>query len=228
MNSGVLEQLLADRAAKRPVVLVTNLTSGRQELLYPFDDNDKSDIGAAAREALIGDRPTTVETGEGPLFLNVFNPPLRMIVVGAVHIAQSLAPMARLAGYHVVVVDPRGAWATSDRFPDTVLMDEWPDDAMAILAPDRRTAVVTLTHDPKLDDPALAAALRSEAFYIGSLGSTRTHAKRLQRLTGMGFTDDELKRIHGPVGLDVGAKSPGEIAVAIVAEVTRTLRRGEP
>ena len=146
-----------------------------------------------------------------------------MIVVGAVHIAQSLVPMATLSGYDVTIVDPRQAFATEARFPGVTLKHDWPDDAMSALDPDRRTAVVTLTHDPKLDDPALTIALRSEAFYIGSLGSNRTHAKRLARLMEAGLTESELARIHAPVGLDIGAVSPAEIAVSIMAQITAVL-----
>ncbi len=225
MTPETLKQLLADRAAKRPMVLATNLKTGTQKFLYPTEEKDDSEIGVAAKRALIADKPTTIETAEGPVFLNVFSPPLRMIVVGAVHIAQSLAPMAEIAGYHVVIVDPRRAWATPERFPGIELVDEWPDDAMAALAPDRRTAIVTLTHDPKLDDPALAAALKSDAFYIGSLGSPRTHGKRLERLRQLGFGEADFARIHGPIGLDIGAKSPAEIAVSIMGQITQDLRR---
>ena len=228
MTPELLAQLIDDRAAKRTVVLATNLGSGAQQLIYPTEDNTDDALHVAARQTVRSDKPATVETESGAVFLNVFNPALRMIVIGAVHITQALAPMARIAGYDVIIVDPRRSWATADRFPDMTLIDEWPDDAMARLRPDRRTAVITLTHDPKLDDPALAASLRSEAFYIGSLGSPRTHAKRLQRLERQGFTAAELGQIHSPVGLDIGAKSPAEIAVAIVAEVTECLRRTAP
>jgi xanthine dehydrogenase accessory factor len=144
-------------------------------------------------------------------------------VVGAVHIAQPLARMAVLSGYDVTVVDPRGSFATAERFPGVTLMGEWPDDAMAALKPDKRTAVVTLTHDPKLDDPALAVALKSDAFYVGSLGSRKTHAARCERLTAQGFDGKDLARIHGPVGLNIGAVSPAEIAVSILGQVTEVL-----
>ncbi len=178
-----------------------------------------------AREALGRDRSGRIEDGGAALFVQVFNPPARLIVVGAVHIAQPLVPMAALAGDAVTVVDPRGAFATDRRFPGVSLTDDWPDQALAALAPDRRTAVVTLTHDPKLDDPALMAALRSEAFYIGALGSRRTHAARLERLREAGFDDTELARIHGPVGLSIGARSPAEIAVSILAQITEVAHR---
>jgi xanthine dehydrogenase accessory factor len=161
----------------------------------------------------------------GPAFLQVFNPPLRMAIIGAVHIAQSLAPMAALAGYAVTVIDPRRAFASDSRFPDVALVNDWPDEALAALAPDRRTAVVTLTHDPKIDDPGLDAALRSEAFYIAALGSRRTHAGRVARLKELGHDAAAIGRIHGPAGLDIGAVSPAEIAISVLGQMTAVLRR---
>jgi xanthine dehydrogenase accessory factor len=163
---------------------------------------------------------------DGDWFVAVHNPPLRMIVVGAVHIAQALLPMARACGYDLTLIDPRGAFGADARFPGEAISDDWPDEAMAALHPDGRTAVVTLTHDPKLDDPALIAALASPAFYIGCLGSSRTHAKRLDRLRAAGVTETQIARLKAPVGLDIGAKSPAEIAVSILAQITQTLRRG--
>jgi xanthine dehydrogenase accessory factor len=225
MRADILHQLLADREAKRPVVLASDLETGEGELIYPGENGADGGLREAAEAAARADKSRVVEHEGRRLFLNVHNPPLRLIIVGAVHIAQPLSRIAALAGYDVTVVDPRGAFATSERFPATALMHEWPDDAMRALAPDRRTAVVTLTHDPKLDDPALLVVLRSPAFYVGCLGSTRTHAKRKERLAEEGLGEAEMARIHGPIGLDIGAKSPAEIAVAIVAEVTECLRR---
>ena len=231
MKRRTIEAILAARDAKRPAALVTNFESGLQSIVYPDEITGDLDLAeesvAAARGALGHDRSGRIEDGGAALFVQVFNPPARLIVVGAVHIAQPLAPMAALAGYAVTVVDPRGAFATDRRFPGVSLTDDWPDQALAALAPDRRTAVVTLTHDPKLDDPALTAALRSEAFYIGALGSRRTHAARLERLREAGFDDTELARIHGPVGLSIGAKSPAEIAVSILAQITEVAHRAE-
>jgi len=227
MRSETLQQLLADRTAKRIVVLATDLDSGIDRLLYPADSDADDELTAAARRAAGADKSGIAELTDGSRqFLHVFNPPLRMIVVGAVHIAQPLSQMALLAGYDVSIIDPRQGFASADRFPAIHMLDDWPDDAMAALDPDRRTAIVTLTHDPKLDDPALFAALRSDAFYIGALGSTRTHARRLERLTAEGFGERDFARIHGPIGLDIGGKSPAEIAVSIIAEVTQVLRRG--
>ena len=229
MDRALLDQLNADRAAKVPVVVATNLKSGAQTLLYLYGKKGANgwphQVAERARAVLIADKAETVETEEGPVFLNPFNPPLRLIAVGAVHITQALAPMASLAGYAVTVVDPRRTFATEARFPDVALSNAWPDEAMAALKPDLRTAVVTLTHDPKLDDPALDAALKSDAFYIGSLGSRKTHNARLERLRRAGFSDNELARINGPVGLSIGAKSPAEIAISILAQVTQALRQ---
>ncbi len=227
MKRAILDELRRARAEKRPAVLLKNLKSHNQTLVYLSDINDlSSDLCDPASAALRADRSTVVETDEGPVFIQVFNPPLRMIVVGAVHIAQALAPMAALAGYAVTVVDPRTSFASAARFPGLDVDTAWPDDALTALAPDHRTAVVTLSHDPKLDDPALTVALRSDCFYIGSLGSKKTHAARLTRLTEAGFTADDFSRIHGPIGLDIGAKTPAEIAVAVMAEITVALRRG--
>lgn len=227
MRRSLLDALLAARSAKRPVAQITALGSGRQGLVYGDGELDGDEFPEAvidgAKRALADDKSTTVE-GEGGLhFVHVFNPPLRMVVVGAVHIAQPLSAMAALAGYDVTVVDPRRAFADDRRFPNMTVRTDWPDEALEALDLDRRTAVVTLTHDPKLDDPALQVALRSEAFYIGSLGSRKTHGKRLQRLAEAGFGAPECERIHGPVGLAIGAKSPAEIAISIMGQVTQCL-----
>lgn len=229
MRKEILDQLQQDRAEKRPVVLATFLKTGEQRLLYLFGKKGLKDIdpriGEAARAALLEDKPRTVDTEQGPLFLNVFNPPLRLILVGAVHISQALVPMAQMTGYEVVVIDPRSAFGSAERFPGVTLRNDWPDEAMAQLKPDLRTAVVTLTHDPKIDDPALIAALKSDAFYIGALGSKKTHAARLQRLRAAGIAEHEFARIHGPVGLSIGAKSPAEISISILAQMTAALRQ---
>lgn len=232
MERELLDRLAADRAAKRPVVVATFLDSGEQRLLYLQGKENTQGldhaIAEAARAAIVADKPRTIDSAQGKVFLNVFNPPLRLILVGAVHIAQALGPMGQLAGFDVSIVDPRGAFATAERFPGIALHDGWPDEAMAVLKPDLRTAVVTLTHDPKLDDPALAGALRSDAFYIGALGSKKTHAARLGRLAEMGFPEHELARIRGPLGLAIGAVSPAEIAVSALAEIIQALRQAAP
>ncbi len=230
MKPELLAAVVEARRAKRPVALVTRLDSGAQALLasdglVAGDDTLHNDgIAAAAGEALRQDVSKTVDTPLGRVFVQALNPPLRMAIVGAVHITQSLAPMAALLGYEVCVIDPRRAFASHDRFPDVRVITAWPDEALKSLAPDRRTAVVTLTHDPKLDDPALRAALDSQAFYIASLGSTRTHAARVERLRQAGFADEDIARIHGPAGLAIGARSPAEIATAILAQATQRLR----
>ena len=230
MKTEILERVLADREAKRQFALVTELDSGDQSIVY-LDGAEDGGVGprlrSAVEDAIRDDRSGTVESARGDAFVEVFNPPLRLLIVGAVHIAQPLARMASVAGYDVTVIDPRGSFATDDRFPGVALVNEWPDEAMPPLDPDRRTAVVTLTHDPKIDDPALAAVLRSEAFYIGALGSRKTHAARVERLTEAGFGADEIGRIHGPVGLSLGAVSPAEIAVSILAQVTQALHARE-
>jgi len=227
MKRRILQALLEARAAKRPVVMATELETGRQLLL----DGDAA-LGeledTPALRLLLAERLAADEAGpsaDGKLFVQPYLPPLRLMVVGAVHIAQSLVPMAMLAGFETIVVDPRRAWATETRFPGVRLVFDWPDDALEALAPDVRTAVVTLTHDPKLDDPALVVALRSPAFYIGALGSTRTQAKRLDRLREEGVEEAVLGRIHGPIGLKIGARSPAEIALSILGQIT-AVRRG--
>lgn len=229
MKRDLFERLLEARAAKRPAVLVTELQAGRQALVVEGDEESAelaAEVVAAAGEALREGVSRLIEQDKaGKTFLHVFNPPLRLFVVGAVHIAQALAPMAVMLGYGVTVIDPRRAFASPGRFAEVRVLDGWPDEALSGEHLDARSAVVTLTHDPKLDDPALAAALRSDAFYIGCLGSRRTHAKRLERLTGAGFDADSLARLHGPVGLDIGARSPAEIATSILAQMTQTLRR---
>jgi xanthine dehydrogenase accessory factor len=228
MRLGYLERALAASRAGKPAAIATNLTSGLQSLIeggevtgnLPPDES----IKAGLEKALAEDRSTTIETASGEVFIEVFNPPLRCFIVGAVHIAQPLARMAAELGYRVTVIDPRTAFATDARFPEIELSTEWPDEAMQRLKPDKRSAVITLTHDPKLDDPALAEALKSQAFYIGALGSRKTHANRLRRLAELGFAQPDLARIQGPVGLNIGAISPAEIAVAILGQVTSVLR----
>jgi xanthine dehydrogenase accessory factor len=229
MKSADLDRIVADRAAKRPFALVTELKTGDQIIFYGNEDVNNfrfgSEIALAAAEALRTDESGIADAAGKRCFIQVHNPPLRLLVVGAVHIAQALAPMAALAGYGVTVIDPRRAFATDARFPAVAMSSAWPDEAMADLKPDRRTAVVTLTHDPKLDDPALEAALKSEAFYVGALGSRKTHASRLGRLKALGLDDAALARIHGPVGLSINAESPAEIAIAIMAQITAVRRQ---
>ncbi len=226
MTPAVLSAVLADVAAKRPVVLAVDLGTGGARVVHPAEPDPALDpaLVAAAREALERDESGKVELGGATWFLRVYNPPVRVIVIGAVHIAQSLARMVQLAGYEAIVVDPRRAFATEARFDEIPLVHEWPDEALPRLGLDRRTALVTMTHDPKIDDPALAAALRSDAFYVGALGSRKTQAARRERLRALGFGDADLARIRGPVGLPIGARSTGEIAVSILSQVVAALR----
>jgi xanthine dehydrogenase accessory factor len=224
MTPELLARLAEARAAKRPVALLTRLPDGAQ-MIHP-DDPLPANLAAEAAAALAADAARNVTEAGEAWFIDPQNPPLRMIVVGAVHIAQALVPMAASLGYAVTVVDPRRAFATEERLGRSVAVSgDWPDEAMTALAPDTRTAVVTLTHDPKLDDPALEVALRSPAFYIGCLGSRRTHARRLDRLREAGLTEAEMARIHAPVGLDIGAVTAPEIAVSIMAQIVAA-RRG--
>jgi xanthine dehydrogenase accessory factor len=229
VRRALLAALRADLAARRTVVLATEIPGGAARLVHPFEDGDagcEPALLAAARDAAAADRSRLWEGPAGPVFLRVYAPPARVVVVGAVHVAQALAPMARLAGLEVLVVDPRRSFAAGRRFEGVALSTEWPGEALARAGLDRRTAVVTLTHDPKLDDPALAAALRSEAFYVGALGSRKTQAARRERLGRDGFDEAQLARIHGPAGLPIGAVSAAEIAVSILAEIVACLRAG--
>ncbi|MDE4096017.1 XdhC family protein [Phaeobacter gallaeciensis] len=207
----LLEELVAARKDRIALAYEVDLDSGARRL-----------VRDGYAERLRMDRSGVEE--DGKTFVAVHNPPLRLIVVGAVHIAQALVPMARIAGYDPVIIDPREAFAAAARFPGETLMDDWPDEAVEKLGLDARTALVLLTHDPKLDDPALEAALGADCFYIGALGSTRTHAKRVDRMVAAGFTKEQIGRIHGPIGLDIGAAGPSEIAVSILAEMTSVLR----
>ena len=225
MKKDVLASLNSLRAEKQPTALATDIKTGAQ-LVVTYDNilgdlSLTSEALAAVRKALRDDASGPLEASGRDIFVQVFNPPMRMAVVGAVHIAQALAPMAVLAGFAVTVIDPRGAFATSQRFPGVELTHDWPDDALARFRPDRRTAIVTLTHDPKIDDPALVAALKSDAFYIGALGSKRTHAKRLERLKEEGVGERAFARIHGPIGLALGGRAPAEIAIAILAQIVQ-------
>lgn len=228
MKRAVFDALTRRRAEKAPTALVSALDGAWQCLVGPdalhvAGDPLPDSLREAAASAVSDDRSVTLASDAGEVFVQVFNPPLRMVLVGAVHIAQHLAPMAALAGYDVSVVDPRRSFAADHRFRGVSMVKTWPDDGLRALDIDRRTAVVTLTHDPKLDDPALRIALASPAFYIGSLGSRRTHASRCERLTVAGVSAEALSRIHAPVGLDIGARSPAEIAVSVLAQVTAVL-----
>ena len=229
MQAKTLVALQEARAKRRAVTLATRLSDAAEALIY-LDAADgalasDSAIVASARRAMEVGKSETVELGGQKIFLNVYVPPQRLIIVGAVHIAQSLAPMAAMLDFDVTVVDPRGAWATTQRFPGVKVIKDWADEAFQAMGLDSSTAVVTLTHDPKLDDPALESALKSDVFYIGALGSRRTHAKRKERLAEVGISDEQFARVHGPIGLNIGAKSPAEIAISILGQIIEVRAR---
>jgi len=229
MKIETLAALQQARAKRNAVTLATRLSDAAEGLIY-LDKvegqlgGDEAVVSAARRAMEIG-RSETIDIAGQKVFLNVYVPPPRLIIVGAVHIAQTLAPMATMLEFDVTVVDPRGAWATSARFPGVKVIKEWADEAFQEMGLDVSTAVVTLTHDPKLDDPALESALKSEAFYIGALGSRKTHAKRKERLADVGITEEMFSRVQGPVGLNIGAKSPAEIAVSILGQIIEVRAR---
>lgn len=226
MKSSLFDRLHESLLLKQACATVTDLETGKQ--CFVKSGNAIGDLELSSSDIhSVEDMVATDVSGhlaETDLFVRIYGPNYRMIIVGAVHIAQALAPMAQLAGFDVTIVDPREAFVQASRLSDVASVTDWPDEGLAKLEPDSRTAIVTLTHDPKLDDPALTVALKSDAFYIGSLGSKRTHAKRYGRLTEQGFSDADLGRIHGPIGLDIGAKTPSEIAVSILSEIVAIRR----
>lgn len=230
MKRQLLQKMVAALADKRPVVLIRSLTGARQFLIDESDtrgdmEDMPEDLLRDGRDALRCDGASTVEIEGEHYLLQTLSPPPRVIVVGAVHIAQQLIPMARMTGYDVQLIDPRTAFAVPERFPGVQVIREWPQEAMARLSLDSRTAIVTLSHDPKIDEPALGVALKSAAFYIGALGSRKNHARRLERLAAAGFDDHVLRRIAGPIGLPLGGRSPAEIAVSILAQIIQTRYR---
>ena len=223
MKLDLLESLNAERAARRAAIVVTNVASGRQRLVKAADIA-KDPLKAVLSEHLRSGRSGREDAAEGRVFLTVYVPAPQLVITGAVHISQVLAPIAKLLGYDVTIVDPRTAFASVERFPDVRVIAEWPDQALPPLGIDRYTAFVALTHDPKIDDPALIHALSRDCFYIGALGSRKTHARRVDRLKQQGLIEADISRIHAPIGLDIGAVSPAEIAVAIMAQITERLR----
>ena len=227
MKLDILQALNEEREARRAVIIVTNQDSGAQRLVKGVHVNNDPLKDVIEKHLRTG-KSGIEETPEGRVFLTVHVPSPQLVITGAVHISQALAPMGQLLGYDVTIVDPRTAFASIERFPDVKVIAEWPDVALPPLGIDRYTAFVALTHDPKIDDPGLDIALKSECFYIGALGSRKTHARRVARLKEeRGFTDNDIGRIHSPIGLDIGAVSPAEIAVAIIGEITKR-RREEP
>ncbi|MCP4384127.1 MAG: XdhC/CoxF family protein [Hyphomicrobiales bacterium] len=224
MKADTLRRLNRTRAAREAAVLITEVGSGAERLVLESDGYSDDPLRDEIEARLASGASGMIATDEGEVFLTVSLPPPRLIVIGAVHISQALAPMAGLAGFDMTIVDPRTAFATSERFPDVRLIAEWPDTAIAGIGLDRFTALAALTHDPKIDDGAIIAALQAECFYVGALGSRKTHARRLERLRAASVADAALARIRAPIGLDIGARSPAEIAVAILAQVIESLR----
>ncbi len=226
MKLDILAQLNADRAARKAVILVTDTESGGQRLVRDEEvaGSDRPELYRALIRAGRS-RPLTEEEGGG--FANVLVPPAKLVLIGAVHISQVLAPMAGMLGYDATIVDPRTAFATQERFPNVTVIAEWPDVALPEVGVDRWTAFCALTHDPKIDDPGLLHALEKGCFYIGALGSRKTHARRVERLTAAGIGETDIARIHAPIGLSIGAQSPAEIAVSIMAQITAALRLGD-
>ena len=223
MKLQTLKELNAERAARRPVIVVTDTENGEQRLVKA-EDFATDPLRAELEKALRMGKSANVEVGGRKLFLNVYAPTAKLVIIGAVHISQALAPLAAALDYDVTIVDPRTAFASPERFPDVPLIAEWPDVALPPLNIDHYTAFVALTHDPKIDDPALLHAFQRDCFYIGALGSRKTHAKRAERLRAQGAKESDIARIHAPIGLAIGAVSPSEIAVAIMAEITAQLR----
>jgi xanthine dehydrogenase accessory factor len=226
MKLELLKTLNAERAARRAAIVVTHVESG-EERLVKVADVPKDPLRGILTERLRSGKSGMVEGPQGRVFLTVYVPSPQLVITGAVHISQTLAPIGKLLGYDVTIVDPRTAFASIERFPDVKVIAEWPDKALPPLHIDHYTAFVALTHDPKIDDPALTHALSRDCFYIGALGSKKTHARRVARLKEQGLSDGDIGRIHAPIGLDIGAVSPAEIAVAIMAEITARLRAEE-
>ena len=223
MKLDILTALNTERAARRAAIVVTNVENGAQRLVKSADIA-RDPLRAVLAEHLRTSKSGVEDATEGRVFLAVYVPAPQLVIIGAVHISQALAPIGKLLGYDVTIVDPRTAFASPERFPDVKVIAEWPDKALPPLNVDRYTAFVALTHDPKIDDPALIHALSRDCFYIGALGSRKTHGRRIERLKGQGLCETDLSRIHAPIGLDIGAVSPAEIAVAIMAQITERLR----
>ena len=224
MDLALLKELNAERAARRAAILVTDIADGVGKLVREGDEIS-GELGEAVQRAFRSGKSGLTEIDGRELFLNVHVPPPRLVVIGAVHVSQALAPMARIAGFDMTVIDPRTAFATEERFADVALHAEWPEDVLKNHPLDAYTALAALTHDPKIDDHPLTAALKAGCFYVGALGSRKTHAKRLERLKEGGLSEAELERIHAPIGLDIAAASPAEIAVATLAQIIEALRK---
>ena len=226
MRLDILSTLNAERAARRAVIIVTDTQSGQQRVVKG-EDAARDPLKDLLFKRLHSGKSGMEEAPDGKVFLTVYVPPPRLVITGAVHISQALAPMAKLLNYDVIIVDPRTAFASPERFPGLNVIAQWPDEALPPLGIDRYTAFAALTHDPKIDDPALTHALARDCFYIGALGSKKTHGRRVERLKALGVTDAQIARIHAPIGLSIGAVSPSEIAVSIMAQITASLRQPE-
>lgn len=225
MDLQLLKELNAARAKRQAVIMVTPVDGGAQRLVHEGGIGNDDPIAADLAKHFRSTKSAMIESPSGDLFLTVHVPPPRLVIIGAVHISQAMAPMARIAGFDLTIIDPRTAFATDSRFTDTDLLAEWPEDIWAQLAVDRFTALAALTHDPKIDDFPLKHGLLQGCFYVGALGSRKTHAKRIERLTQAGVSEADLARIHAPIGLDLGAQSPAEIAVAVLAQIIEAWRR---
>jgi xanthine dehydrogenase accessory factor len=223
VKASVLQHVVAARRNREAIAVITHLVSGDQRIVTRLEAESDPTLDNAFRF----DKSGVGQSADGEIFITIHNPRLRLLIIGAVLIAQSVIPMAEAAGYDVTVVDPRGAFATGARFPGVKLYADWPDDVLPAFGLDARTAVLALTHDPKIDDPALQLALKSRAFYIGALGSKKTQAARVERLRADGFSDADIARINGPIGLNIGAVGAAEIAISIMAEMTQRLRLGD-
>lgn len=224
MRKDLAERIVAARNRREPIALLTWLESGEQRLVTPKDAPEFPDLEQSLADAFRLDRSSTVKTSEGELFIQIFNPPLRLVMIGAVHAAQYLLPLGQMVGHDVTIIDPREAFATPERFPNANLITEWPEDGLPLIGVDERTAIVALTHDSKIDDVAIRLGLEQGAFYVGALGSKRTHAARIERLKAIGVPEGDIARLHAPIGLDIGAQGPAEIAVSIMAELIGVLR----
>lgn len=228
MDLALLKKLNAERAARRGCILVTDVGTGAQRLIFEADDYAADPLSEEFGKRFRSGKSGMIDTEAGPAFLTVVVPPPRLVVIGAVHISQALAPIARIAGFDMAIIDPRTAFASPERFPDVPLHADWPEEIIPKTVPlDRYTALAALTHDPKIDDFPLKAALEAGSFYVGALGSRKTHGKRVDRLLAAGVAQEDIDRIHAPIGLAIGSASPAEIAVAVMAQVIEALRKGE-
>ena len=227
MTRQQLETLNEARAQRKPMALAVALDGSGERLITPQEIEQSGALTEALKDGFRSDQPRIIDDEGTRTFLNISNPPLRMVVIGAVHVTQFLAPMAEIAGFDVTIIDPREGFASQDRFPDAKVMADWPDDILPDIGLDARTALVLLTHDPKIDDPALHIGLKTDCLYIGALGSKKTHAGRIERLKQAGFSEDDIARIHAPIGLNIGARGPAEIAVSILSEVTSIVRSAD-